>query len=126
MFALSKNYLVSALLLFITEVVIAFFVHDTIVRPWGGDFLVVILLYCIVRGIFSLHAFTAGMVVLGFSYLIETLQYLQIVKWLGLEDNQLASIVMGTSFSWSDMLAYTLGIVFVLMIEKILTGFRKI
>lgn len=122
----NKSYLLLASLLFVTEVLIALFVRDSFIRPWGGDFLVVILLYCLLRGIIHTSVQMAAGAVLLFSYLIETLQFFQIVKILGLETNVVANVVLGTSFSWSDMAAYTLGIVFVLIIEKMTLRFQKI
>jgi hypothetical protein len=105
---------------------IALVLHDHFIRPWGGDFLVVILLFCLLRGTTSTSVQFAAVVVLLFSYLIETLQFFQIVKILGLETNVVAGVVLGTQFSWSDMIAYTLGIAFVLIIEKTTFGVQKI
>ncbi|MEO6285752.1 MAG: DUF2809 domain-containing protein [Dyadobacter sp.] len=122
----NKRYLILALVLFFTEVMIALFVHDSFIRPWGGDFLVVILLYCLLRGTSCTSVQVAAVVVLLFSYLIETLQFFQIVKMLGLETNVAASIVLGTRFSWSDIIAYTLGIVFILLIENRAASFQEI
>jgi hypothetical protein len=93
-------------------------VRDSFVRPFGGDFLVVILLYCLVKSFVNTPVRPTAVGVLLFAYLIETLQYLQLVKRLGLQHNRLASILIGTRFAWEDMLAYTLGIVLVLVLEK--------
>ena len=125
-FKCNKNYLSLALLLFVAEVFIALFLQDNFIRPWGGDFLVVILLYCLLRGTTHISVQFAAVVVLLFSYLIETLQFFQVVKILGLETNVLASVVLGTHFSWPDMIAYTLGIAFVLVVEKTTLSFQKI
>jgi hypothetical protein len=125
-FRYNKTYLILALLLFVTEVVIALVLHDNFIRPWGGDFLVVVLLYCLLRGTTNTSVKFAAVVVLLFSYLIETLQFFQIIKILGLETNVVAGVVLGTQFSWSDMIAYTLGIAFVLVIEKTTFGVQKI
>ena len=57
--------------------------------------------------------------VLLFSYLVEVLQYFNFVEIIGLQDNKLARIVIGTSFSWWDILFYTLGILFVILVEKL-------
>ncbi|SDF74084.1 Protein of unknown function [Dyadobacter soli] len=114
---LKTNYLIAALVIFITEVWIAMYVHDDFVRPWGGDVLVVVLLYCFVRGISRLNVLSAALSVLLFSWFIEALQYLQIVRILGLEGNAVARTIIGTTFSWSDIVAYTLGIVLVVGVE---------
>src|SRR5215217_6324343 len=126
MFHMNRHYLMLAFLLLITEFLIALFVHDTIIRPWGGDFLVVILLYCFVRGTTGMQVEMSALVVLAFSYLVETLQYWQFVQILGLDSNPIARTVIGTHFSWSDMVAYTLGIASVLVLEKRKTRFQKI
>ena len=117
MFQLHTKYLGLAFLLLITEIFIALFMHDKIIRPYGGDFLVVILLYCVVKSGSNWKVINASAAVLLFSYIIEILQYFHLVKFLGLENSGLARAVLGTSFSWADMLAYTLGIVFIIVIE---------
>lgn len=111
------NYLIIALVIFIAEVLIAMYVQDDLVRPWGGDVLVVVLLYCFVRGVTQLNVLAAALAVLVFSWLMEALQYLQIVRMLGLEGNAVARTIIGMTFSWLDIVAYTLGIVFVVGVE---------
>lgn len=113
-------YWIAALLIFIIEVLIAVYVHDDFVRPWGGDVLVVVLLYCIVRSVTRLDILSAALLVLVFSWFIEALQYLQIVRILGLEANAVARTIIGTTFSWLDIVAYTLGIVFVVGVEIVI------
>lgn len=114
------SYLAAVLVIFMVEVLIALYIHDDFVRPWGGDVLVVVLLYCFVRGVTRLNVLSAAWVVLVFSWLIETLQYLQIIRILGLEDNAVARTIIGTTFSWSDIVAYTLGIVLVVGMEGVM------
>ena len=52
----NKTYFLLALLLLLAEVLIALYLHDALIRPYGGDFLVVILLYCFVKS-FVMHLF---------------------------------------------------------------------
>jgi hypothetical protein len=117
MFKFQKSYFLLAILLFITEVCIALFVNDKIVRPYVGDFLVVILLYCAIKSFLKIPVIKAALLVLLFAYSIEILQYLNILRRLGLEKSLVARTVIGSSFEWIDMLAYTMGIVLVLLIE---------
>lgn len=114
---LNKSYLTIALVMLVIEIVIALFVHDSFLRPIGGDFLVVILMYTTVRGLTRFKSAPALIGVLLFSYLIETLQYFRYVEILGLEQVKIARIVMGTGFSWIDMVAYTAGALFIFIIE---------
>jgi hypothetical protein len=112
-----KQYIGLALLLLLAEIVIATFVNDSFIRPFGGDFLVVILLYCLLRGFTRLPIRTCALSVLLFSYLMELLQYIHIIEMLGLGQYGLAQLIIGTTFSWEDIWAYTLGILFVIGIE---------
>lgn len=124
MIRFQKWYFFLAAVLFLMEVLIAIFIHDSIIRPYIGDFLVVILLYCFLKSFLDVHFLKLSLAVLLFSYAIELLQYFDWVDRLGLERSTLARIVLGTSFEWIDLLAYTLGIVLVIVIEKLIT-FRR-
>lgn len=112
------KYMEYAIVLFLTEIFIALYVTDEFFRPYVGDFLVVILLYCMVKSVLNVNNATSALSVLLFAYLLETLQYFRIVELLGLEDYPLANIIIGTSFAWIDMLAYTLGIITILIVER--------
>ena len=118
MWTFNRRYFILALILFIIEVLIALYVSDRFIRPYGGDYLVVILLYCAIRSVVNLPARKVALSVLLFSYCLETLQYYRLVDRLGLSGNKLAKTVIGYGFSWWDMLAYTLGIVTVILVEK--------
>ena len=112
-------YFLLALLLLITEIVIALFVHDTIVRPYIGDLLVVILIYCFVKAFLNSPVIPTAIAVLLFSFAIETAQYFKLINILHLQHYKLARIVLGTFFEWTDVLAYTAGIVLVIIAEKL-------
>lgn len=118
MLTFNKNYFVLTVLIFCIEVLIAIFVHDNVVRPYLGDVLVVILIYCFVKSFLKLSVLTVAIFVLVFSFTIEILQFLNIVEKLGLEKSEIARTVMGTSFAWIDLVAYIAGIAIVLIFEK--------
>lgn len=118
MFTFNKKYLILTIILFVIEVLIAVFVSDAFVRPYVGDYLVVILIYCAVRTVLKASVWKVAVGVLLFSFLIETLQYFHIVNRLGLENNVVARTVIGYGFEWVDLLAYTLGILTVLAFEN--------
>jgi hypothetical protein len=52
-----------------------------------------------------------------FAYLVEALQYFQLINHLGIQHSALARTILGHSFEWMDMLAYTAGIGIVLLVE---------
>ena len=118
MFTFHKKYFFLTVLLFLTEVLIALYAHDRIIRPYIGDVLVVILIYCFLKSFLKLPVLPLAVGVLLFSFLIEYLQYLKIVDLLGLSDCKLARIIIGTSFAWNDIIAYCAGIGIVLGFEK--------
>ena len=108
-------------MLFCLEVFIALYVHDDIIRPHIGDLLVVIMIYCFVKALFNWSVSATALATLLFAYLVEFLQYLKIVNVLGLQRSTLAKVVIGTYFSWIDILCYTAGIIIVLLAEKMLS-----
>lgn len=124
MFRFSKLYFILTLLLLATEILIALYMHDRIIRPYVGDMLVVILIYCFLKSFLSLPVVPTAVGVLIFSCLVEVLQYLKLVRLLGLEKSVTANILIGNSFEWIDILAYTLGIALVIVFER-KSSFRK-
>jgi hypothetical protein len=118
MLRFKKQYFILAILLFLVEVLIAAYLHDKIVRPYVGDFLVVILLYCLVKSFSTASTLLAAVSVLIFSYIIEFSQYFHLVNYLGLQNSKLAATILGSSFEWIDLVVYTVGIAVVLFIEK--------
>lgn len=113
----NKKYFLLTVLFFIIEVLIALYIKDSIIRPYGGDFLVVMLIYFFVKTFVQIDNLSIAVGVLLFAYTIEILQYFDIVGILGLRGNRLAEIVIGTGFSWWDMLAYTLGVMVVYVLD---------
>ena len=118
MLSFNKRYFAFFIFVFTIECLIALYVHDNFVRPYLGDVLVVILVYCFVKSFLKLPVITAAIAVLLFAFTIEFLQFLNIVEKLHLEKSKIASTVIGTSFSWVDILMYVVGIAIVIAIEK--------
>ncbi|SDJ99996.1 ribosomal maturation YjgA family protein [Flavobacterium noncentrifugens] len=129
MIQFNLRYFLLAALLFITEVLIALYVHDDFIRPYFGDFLVVVLIYCFVKSFLDIPVLKTAIFVLLFSFAVEASQYLNLVGILGLEHSRLAKTVLGNSFSWSDILSYIAGILVAIFIEnavrKRIPGIKK-
>jgi Protein of unknown function (DUF2809). len=115
----NRHYFIIAIIIFLVEILIAFFIHDTIIRPYIGDFLVVILIYCFVKSFLNTPVWSTALTVLLFSYAVEISQYFHIINKLGLQHSKLARIIMGTSFGWIDLAMYTAGIGVVIFIESL-------
>nr|WP_315166573.1 DUF2809 domain-containing protein [uncultured Flavobacterium sp.] len=118
MLQFNRTYFAFTIFLFLLETVIALFVHDNFIRPYFGDFLVVILLYCFLKSFLNVSVWAAAGLVLLFSFAIEIAQYFNMVEKLGLQHYKIAKVVLGNSFAWMDLLAYVLGILVVISIEK--------
>lgn len=119
MFRFRKEYLLVTIALFVVEILIAVSVHDKFVRPYVGDFLVVILLYSFFRSFLNLSFIRLAFLSLLIAYTVELLQYFHLVQQLGLQNNTIARTVVGSSAEWTDILAYTLGIAFVIGLERL-------
>lgn len=117
MISFHKNYFLLFMILLVVEIFIAVFVQDKFVRPYLGDFLAVILVYVFFKSFTDCSVYAAAIFSLLFAYFLEILQFFQIIKNLGLEEYRILSIIIGNHFEWSDMIAYTLGIITVIAAE---------
>lgn len=116
-FTFNFKYLILTIILFFTELAIALFVEDTIIRPFVGDALVVCLIYCFLRIFLQADYWKIALGVLLFAFAIETLQYFNYVKLLGLEKNRILSTALGKTFSWKDFIAYFGGFLLIILLE---------
>lgn len=117
MIQFNRKYFLLFCLLFLTEVLIALYMNDSFIRPYFGDYLVVILIYCFLKSFLSFSKYKVAFFVLLFAFTVEFLQYLDCITFLGLQDYKIARIVLGTSFSWHDMLAYFFGYLSIVLVE---------
>ena len=113
----NKNYLVLAHSLFLVELAIAFIVKTGFIRYTFGDYLCVILLYAIIRGCTNLKIWVSALVVLLIAYLVEFLQLTPFLTYFNLQDSFTAKLIFGSTFQVTDLVAYTLGIITVLIFE---------
>ena len=96
--------------LFIVEVLIALYVHDWLIRPYGGDVLAALLVYVAFRVItqrtsstrLAIAAFATGAC-------LEIFQACQLPERLGLTHNAILRVAVGTTFQWGDFLSYAIG-----------------
>ncbi|MDO7886273.1 ribosomal maturation YjgA family protein [Hymenobacter cheonanensis] len=117
MAAFNRSYGLLAAGLLALELFIARFVHDGLVRPYVGDTLATILVYCLLKTRWRAPAGVAVGVALLISYAIEVGQALHLLAWLGWQHARLARLLLGSQFAWADLLAYTLGAALVLVVE---------
>ncbi|AUP78311.1 ribosomal maturation YjgA family protein [Flavivirga eckloniae] len=114
---LNKTYLIFTILLFTIEVLIALYVTHGFIRYTFGDYLVVILLYCFFKSFTNTTSIIVAIIVLIIAYTIELLQLINMLELLNLNDNYVLKLVFGSTFQVSDLVAYSLGVITVLIIE---------
>lgn len=107
-----KTYLISFLVLLLVEISIAIWIKDDFIRPYLGDFLVVILIYSFLMSISRISVLKGLIAVLLFSFAVEFFQMINIVKVMQYQPPEVVMIALGSSFSTWDLLAYSLGIIF--------------
>lgn len=105
----NSGYFLLAITLFIIEAAIAAYMDDAFVRPYFGDLLVVILIYCTIKSFIDSAPIKTAVTVFIFACLIEVSQYYHLVQLLGWGRSSTATTVMGTFFSFVDILMYALG-----------------
>ncbi|MBU2939677.1 DUF2809 domain-containing protein [Lacinutrix sp. C3R15] len=115
---LNKNYLIASIIFFIIEALIAIFLKEGFIRHTFGDYLVVMLLYCIFKSFLKTKPFYLATVVLIIAFSIEFLQLTSFLTILKLQNNTIAKLILGSTFSASDLIAYTLGVISILIYEK--------
>ncbi len=91
------------------EVLIALFVRDRFWRPYGGDIIVMGVLYCFVRIFFPKKVRLLPLHLFAFAFLVEGAQAIDYVTLLGLGNVGFFRILLGTSFSWIDVACYAAG-----------------
>ncbi|WP_313373510.1 DUF2809 domain-containing protein [Chishuiella sp.] len=118
MFQFNLKSFTIAFIIFIIEVIIALYIHDKIIRPFIGDILVVIFIYYFIKAFLNVKPIYIAAFTLIFSCIVEILQYFKFVDIIGLGHNKAARIIIGTSFSWIDLLCYLMGFFCLFLFDK--------
>ncbi len=125
---MKKKRLIYALItiaLLTIEVLIALFVHDSFIRPYVGDVLVVMVLYTFIRIFIPEKVKFLPSYILCFAVLVEVLQYFRIVEVLGLSDNRFFSVLMGSVFDIKDIICYAVGCLLIVVGQMIYKIYKK-
>jgi hypothetical protein len=101
------------------------YVRDAFVRPYVGDVLVVILIYCAVRVVFPTGIKLLPLYVFAFACGVELLQLIDVVGLLGIPKGSVVAIVIGSTFSVADLVCYAVGCTLAFLTELLLKGKGK-
>lgn len=113
------TYFIVTTVLLVIEVLIALFVHDSFVRPYVGDVLVVAVIYTFIRIFIPNKVKLLPLYIFLFGAFVELMQYINIVKLLGLQDNKFFSVLVGTTFDIKDIICYGVGCFFIAIGSKL-------
>ena len=105
----SYRHALLSLLIFSIELLIGTQLDDAFIRPFVGDLLVVVLIYCLLRTLLEIPCYPLAIGVLVFAISVETGQYFHLAELLGVGHIRLARIIIGSTFDPKDLLAYLLG-----------------
>ncbi|HIB36683.1 DUF2809 domain-containing protein [Mesonia sp.] len=105
---------------FLAEVAIERYFHVGFIRGVFGDYLIIFVIYCFLLSFLKLKKFYVAIAVLILAYTIEIAQYLNILALLKVNKSRSTDMLVGSSFDWRDMAAYTLGFLTILGVEKLL------
>lgn len=108
-FRLNMKYLCAFNVVFIIEVLIAAFVNDKFIRPYVGDMLVVVLIYCFIRSFVGKEVKLLPLYIFVFAALTEIGQYFHLANLLGLSEYKIARIIIGSTFDLKDIACYLAG-----------------
>ena len=103
-------YAAGACILLAAEILIALFVRDSFVRPYGGDILVTVLLCCLLRAFFLFWIPYLPLGVFLFAAAVEFAQALGIASLIP-HSWTAVRIIVGSSFSVGDLVCYAVGCV---------------
>lgn len=115
---INYKYLISFIILFIIEVIIALFIDDKIIRPYIGDILVIILMYTFIRSFIKKPIKFLSIYLFFFATFVEVMQYFNILEILGLQNNKFLSIIFGSVFDIKDVLCYLIGSIILLVLDN--------
>lgn len=113
-------YLIAFFILIVIEVLIARYVHDDFIRPYVGDILVVILVYCFAR-VFRPKGFKLmPLYVFAFATIVEILQYFRFIEIFNLQNSAFFRVLLGSVFDIKDIVCYGIGCLLLMIYEKLI------
>lgn len=117
-FRLHVGYLLSAIVLFLLEIVIANYSTGW-VRSYFGDILVIMLIYSALMTVVKLNKQLVVLFTLIFACSIEFSQYFKLAELLGFKQGGVAYTLLGNTFSIEDLGCYLIGGIIILLFETV-------
>ena len=118
MFQFNLRYFFIFISIFIVEVLIALYIKDNFIRPYFGDYLVIFLVYYFLLSFINIDKNKIALSVLLFAFTVEIIQYFQVLSHFNLEKNRILRIVAGNTFSFEDLIIYTLAFLTIIFFNR--------
>ena len=93
-------------------VIVVFFNQNAFIRGFLGDVIVVILMFFLLKAVHDFRPARLAAFVLAIAFLVEVGQYIGVVGLLGIRENYLTRLILGSVFEYEDLLAYAIGVAF--------------
>lgn len=103
------RYAIIFFVLSVIEVLIALYVHDTIIRPYIGDVLIVVVLYMGIRVLIPEKLKLLPLYIFLFASVVECLQLVNFIQIINVEKNTILGIMIGSVFDIKDIGCYGVG-----------------
>lgn len=101
--------------------IVVFFSETRFIRGTLGDVLVVVLIYNAARSVSKLRPGTCALLTLGFAFAVEISQLFNLIELLGLGSSRVARLILGTTFDYWDLVAYSAGCALALLVDRLVT-----
>lgn len=115
-----RAYLIAAAVLLVGLVLIARYVSGPVIRPFGGDVLVIVFFSCLMCGVTRASMGRCAATAFVTGVIVEVAQALDLIEILGLQDNDVAKTVIGTTFDWRDLVAYVIGAALAVFLDRLI------
>ena len=112
------KYFIASIVLFLVELSIAILHFNAFIRGFLGDVLVILLMYSFLKIFIKNHILKIAVLVLAFAYFVEVLQFFKLAETFNIK-SKILLVIVGSVFDLWDLVAYTLGFLIILLIEKI-------
>ncbi len=111
-------YFAAFLALLLVEICIGRFASGW-VRSYGGDVLVLPLLYCLIRIFTNALPRSLPLWLFGLGCFMELLQLLRFAELLGFAEGSLPAVIIGTRADWRDVLCYAIGTLLTIIVLRL-------
>lgn len=116
---LNFKYLILFSILLFIEIFIAMFINDSIIRPFVGDILIVILIYTFLKIFINKNIKYLSVYIFLFACLVEVSQYFNLASILHLQQFKIARIILGSTFDIKDIICYAIGTIIIMILNHI-------